>query len=124
MAILYLDPDSTSNAELLNYLTYHTNTYPTFGFTVRYRPKRSTAKRTVLSGYGVELALKNTDYLVVDDRVSTPKTTAAGNGTTAGHSQGQGGFFAEVLGDDPWAELLTPLSTLELRGKPPGCSQR
>lgn len=115
MAIFYFDPESTSSLALLNYLTFHTNTYPTFGFVVRYKPNRTgEGRRTGLSGYGVELALKNTDYLVVDDRdsgSSVVNRTKGEVGTT------EHGFFAEVLGSDPWAELSIPLTKKELSGE-------
>jgi UDP-glucose:glycoprotein glucosyltransferase len=69
-------------------------------------------KRTGVSGYGVELALKNTDYLVVDDRASTPAST--GSAATSGASTHE--YFRDTLGDDPWSELSTPLTKEELRG--------
>lgn len=38
-------------------------------YRIRYRPAASTAgQRLVMNGYGVELALKRTDYIVIDDR--------------------------------------------------------
>ncbi|KAL8945096.1 MAG: hypothetical protein Q9211_000369 [Gyalolechia sp. 1 TL-2023] len=38
-------------------------------YRVRYRPAASTARQPlVMNGYGVELALKRTDYIVIDDR--------------------------------------------------------
>jgi UDP-glucose:glycoprotein glucosyltransferase len=49
-----------------------------------------------LSGYGVEMALKKTDYLVVDDR----QTSARG----AGEEYRQADPFEDVLGADPWSE--------------------
>ncbi|WEW60518.1 killer toxin resistant protein [Emydomyces testavorans] len=40
-----------------------------FSYRVRYRPSSSDqAQRLFVSGYGVELALKKTDYIVIDDR--------------------------------------------------------
>lgn len=114
MAILYLDPDSTTTLSLLNYLIYHTNTFPLFGFVVRYKPNRKLqVGRTGLSGYGVELALKNTDYLVVDDRASGATTLGK---TLDGDVQVQHGYFDDVLGSDPWSELASPLSKEELSG--------
>jgi UDP-glucose:glycoprotein glucosyltransferase len=71
-----------------------------------------------MAGYGVELALKKTDYLVVDDLDTVcvswsfsnthPKTTTLASGT-----------FEDILGSDPWAELSTPLSKFEVMGKSP-----
>ncbi|PGH18688.1 hypothetical protein AJ80_04436 [Polytolypa hystricis UAMH7299] len=40
-----------------------------FSYRVRYRPSKSDAQRPLfVHGYGVELALKRTDYIVIDDR--------------------------------------------------------
>src|ERR1700761_2794124 len=37
-------------------------------YRVRYKPSGKDTKPLVTSGYGVELALKRTDYIVIDDR--------------------------------------------------------
>ncbi|CAG8465787.1 2505_t:CDS:10 [Scutellospora calospora] len=37
-------------------------------YVLRYRPPKENCDALYLSGYGVELALKNTDYIVIDDR--------------------------------------------------------
>lgn len=37
-------------------------------YRIRYRPPPTTGNALALSGYGVELALKRTDYIVIDDR--------------------------------------------------------
>src|ERR1700759_2959812 len=37
-------------------------------YRVRYKPSGEKTKPLVISGYGVELALKRTDYIVIDDR--------------------------------------------------------
>lgn len=42
-------------------------------YVLRYRPSLEPSKPLYLSGYGVELALKKTDYLVIDDRDSGGK---------------------------------------------------
>ncbi|OJD21579.1 hypothetical protein ACJ73_07079 [Blastomyces percursus] len=40
-----------------------------FSYRIRYRPSASEASRPLfVNGYGVELALKRTDYIVIDDR--------------------------------------------------------
>ena len=44
-------------------------------YRVRYTPKKSViCKPLAISGYGIELALKRTDYIVIDDRESQPAT--------------------------------------------------
>ena len=40
-------------------------------YRVRYRPSTQDGKPLFLSGYGVELNLKRTDYIVIDDRSAT-----------------------------------------------------
>ena len=126
-AIFYLDPTSSSSGQLLGYLSEYSSSYPTFGFTVRYKPSknRKSGTRTSLSGWGVELALKNTDYLVVDDRASSSPVHKADAGVKGSTS---GDFFSEVLGDDPWSEHSTPLSKDELKGEHEGsrcrCEQK
>lgn len=45
------------------------------GHVIRYRPPVANVHELLyLSGYGVEMALKKTDYLVIDDRSSQSKT--------------------------------------------------
>ena len=63
----------------------------------------------------MELALKKTDYLVVDDRntgasLQTVPSVDGENISLSGNS------FSEVLGQDPWAELATPLTKFEILG--------
>ena len=49
-------------------------------YRVRYRPPPiATSTPLVLSGYGVELALKRTDYIVIDDRGKTNDENNAAN---------------------------------------------
>ena len=118
-AILYLDPSSPSTAPLLNYLNQHADQYPSFQFVVRYRPTRPVGesewpiRHTGMSGYGVEMALKKTDYLVVDDRSTSPESPSGQESSDHGSSVG---LFSEILGSDPWTELSTPLNPDEIKG--------
>lgn len=41
-------------------------------YRVRYRPSTTDARPLFLNGYGVELSLKRTDYIVIDDRNTAP----------------------------------------------------
>lgn len=124
-AKLYFDPSSPTSAGLLTYLEKHSTSYPSFRYIVRYKPSQTAESRyegrkTALSGYGVELALKRTDYLVVDDRATGGSTGGNTQGTleaTRGR-QDVGGLFGGVLGKDPWSELSTPLRPTELASKP------
>jgi hypothetical protein len=117
-AVFYFDATSSEseNDWLLTYLNVLTNKSPSFGYTVRYKPprERSSGARSGLSGYGVELALKNTDYLVVDDRAGQTASAAKAVTNEPGFNQG---FFSEVLGNDPWSELSVPLTKQEIQGE-------
>lgn len=71
-------------------------------YRVRYRPSKSFEERPLtVSGYGVELALKRTDYIVIDDRATddAPKDTTSGEVT---------------LNEEDVADLR-PLSSSEVR---------
>ena len=46
-------------------------------YRVRYRPSTNEQKPLTLGGYGVELALKRTDYIVIDDREAAPSKNAS-----------------------------------------------
>lgn len=121
-AVLYYSP-SEGALPLVEYLEEHVKAFPTFQYAVRYRPTTAgdedseTVKRTPLTGYGVEMALKKTDYLVVDDRM----TGGSSGQTTFQASEDSSDPFSSVLGSDPWAETATPLSEQEI---PSACSIR
>ncbi len=72
MAILYLSSFTPQQAELLTTLNTHRFTVEDFEVAVRYFPgaEKGTEKRRAasLGGYGVEMVLKRTDYLALDDR--------------------------------------------------------
>ncbi len=78
-AVLYADLDSANFRELHAYL-YAAARSPTPHLTYVFRPipasKRDPAVKTYLSGYGVALDLKKTDYLAVDDRLQGGAGTA------------------------------------------------
>lgn len=72
-AILYLAGLSKTEGDLVAYLKTHAAQTENFRFIVRYRPSLSKKddrvnSRNSLKGYGVEMVLKKTDYLTVDDR--------------------------------------------------------
>ncbi|WVQ70245.1 uncharacterized protein L199_008471 [Kwoniella botswanensis] len=120
-AVLYFKPHSQSSANLLNYLSYHESQYPNFHYIVRYLPPTASLsenemqKKTPLSGWGVEMALKKMDYLVVDDRLTgSSSSSQTQNGTNKGGQSGKG-LFEDVLGKDPWSDLATPLTSVEIR---------
>ncbi len=119
-AILYFSTFSNAQANLLFYLVTHHDKDPNFRFVVRYRPSLAEGPRrkNSLKGYGVEMVLKKTDYLVIDDR----DTGGSGVGKVDAVPAARKNASAEVdeieayLGEDPWAELETPLKASEIAG--------
>jgi UDP-glucose:glycoprotein glucosyltransferase len=106
---------------LLEYLERHARAYDAFRYIVRYKPslahRDGHAKRVPLSGYGVELALKKTDYLVVDDRAAPVKKVSGEGDVGVKYRNTQAGPFDETLGTDPWSELSKPLRPTEIAGE-------
>lgn len=103
----------------MDYLYEHTRSFPSFQYVVRYRPRMvpedaesaevAPSRGTPLTGYGVEMALKKTDYLVVDDRV-----TGSSEQKTFQAARNASNPFLQQLGEDPWAETATPLTEEEI----------
>ena len=61
----------------------------------------------VVNGYGVELALKRTDYIVIDDRAATDEEPRDGLSVADGN---------EVIKEDEELKDLKPLSSTDLLG--------
>lgn len=81
-------------------------------YRIRYRPSQSqAAKPLAVNGYGIELALKRTDYIVIDDR-SAGSEDAEDQGLLAGTEAAAEKFLLET---DEVADLK-PLSSKELLG--------
>ncbi|KAL9000818.1 MAG: hypothetical protein Q9169_000572, partial [Polycauliona sp. 2 TL-2023] len=77
-------------------------------YRIRYRPTiSSTTRPLVMKGYGVELALKRTDYIVIDDR---------GDDTTDETSKAPEPAPGEVVLEPQELADLKPLSSSELLG--------
>lgn len=74
-------------------------------YRVRYRPPQHwTSRPLFVSGYGVELALKRTDYIVIDDRDAEQRDESSRDGAAANPEE-----FKENAPDD-----LRPLSSSEV----------
>ncbi|WWC85342.1 uncharacterized protein L201_000205 [Kwoniella dendrophila CBS 6074] len=129
-ATLYYSPNSENAASLLNYLSHHELQYPNFNYIIRYLPASFTEKedeesdlgesnvrkKTPLSGWGGEMALKKTDYLVVDDRATGSSTSpATPQSQSNGTHNSEAGIFDDILGENPWNDLSVPLTTEEIR---------
>ena len=79
-------------------------------YRIRYRPSQTqSAKPLAVKGYGIELALKRTDYIVIDDR-SAGLEEAEDRGSSAGSEAVAGEFLLET---EEVADLK-PLSSKEL----------
>ena len=85
-------------------------------YRIRYRPQGAERRKPlVINGYGVELALKRTDYIVIDDRQG--EKGAAEEAEPAGEEDaidGQETAVLEALDDD--ITDLKPLTAKELSG--------
>ena len=68
-----------------------------------------------MSGYGVEMVLKRTDYLVVDDRATSGGTQ--GFGKLDKISSNGSDIFSGALGENPWSETATAITKDELKGR-------
>ena len=90
-------------------------------YRIRYRPSASGPKRPLaVSGYGVELALKRTDYIVIDDRESDAEEKEAAN-SEDDVSTGEAGEAGEVDSAtleplDEEISDLKPLTAKDLSG--------
>ncbi|KAF9098169.1 hypothetical protein BGX29_007755 [Mortierella sp. GBA35] len=97
--ILYADVYDPEFAKFRQYLDTLARDHG-LQYSIRYRPsvKSSNEKPLTLSGYGVELALKSTDYIVIDDRDlgHSDDSNASGQTVLKGTS-GQGLFFGEKV---------------------------
>lgn len=81
-------------------------------YRIRYRASQSqSAKPLAVNGYGIELALKRTDYIVIDDR-SAGSEEAEDQGLSAGNEAAAEEFLLET---EEVADLK-PLSSKELLG--------
>ncbi|KAJ3000901.1 hypothetical protein HDV02_002364 [Globomyces sp. JEL0801] len=67
-AVLYADIYSKTYMDFQRILTKNGNS---FNFVLRFKPSKIKFDTIHLSGYGVELAIKKTDYIVTDDRKVT-----------------------------------------------------
>ena len=80
-------------------------------YRIRYRPSSSaTSQPLIVSGYGVELALKRTDYIVIDDRGKTDDDGIGANEDADAAALDGVSSQMEDLAD------LKPLSSSELLG--------
>lgn len=77
-------------------------------YRIRYRPSIiGSTKPLVVNGYGVELALKRTDYIVIDDRAATDENPGDGSSVIDGE---------ELVREDEELKDLKPLSSTDLLG--------
>ena len=105
-SILYADITSPSFAKFHKTLSKTAHEGKT-SYRVRYKPSQNAPKTPlIVNGYGVELQLKRTDYIVIDDRNAEPGEKAITE-KTAGTSDTE-------LHDDEEVTDLKPLSKDEV----------
>ncbi|KAF5311086.1 hypothetical protein D9619_007791 [Psilocybe cf. subviscida] len=115
-AVLYASLDSQNFRELHSYLYKVVNTLdPHVEYIFRYvSPPKTDGPRSFLSGYGVSLDLKKTDYLAIDDR----NINAAGvNQATGDQEQKPDPVLPLILSypaNETAPESSVPLTTEEL----------
>ena len=92
-------------------------------YRIRYRPSTTQeAKPLAVSGYGIELALKRTDYIVIDDRSGGAEGTegiedqAPLNDNEEDAGEDLGASAVDILLDTEEVSDLKPLSAKELLG--------
>ena len=85
-------------------------------YQLRYRPSASqTTKPLSVNGYGIELALKRTDYIVVDDRSAGPEEIEGQVPLIDNELEAERNVGEVLLLDEEVADLQ-PLSSKELLG--------
>ncbi|KJZ76205.1 hypothetical protein HIM_04287 [Hirsutella minnesotensis 3608] len=100
--VLYADPTAKDFGDFHNVL-YKAALDRRMKYRLRYRRSQTTTKQHLpVSGYGVELALKRTDYIVIDDREGSKESSQKPLSS------------AEVLDGEEEVADLRPLSTSEL----------
>jgi UDP-glucose:glycoprotein glucosyltransferase len=83
-AIFYADPTSKSFGEFHTALS-KAAVEGSLSYRIRYHRTQTTPQATLpISGYGVELALKRTDYIVIDDRLQDEESHHDKTGAGAG----------------------------------------
>ncbi|KAI9836530.1 MAG: hypothetical protein M1838_005007, partial [Thelocarpon superellum] len=110
-SILYADINSPSFSHFHRLLSETAKAGKT-SYRVRYKTTgSSTAEPLPISGYGVSLPLKRTDYIVIDDREVEKGGEGEGEGEGAGRNMpGE----ANMVADEEELSDLRPLSTSEL----------
>ena len=84
-------------------------------YRIRYRPSPQASKRLAVNGYGIELSLKRTDYIVIDDR----SAGLEGGEEQAPEMNAEGSMeksSGNLLQDNEEVSDLKPLSSRDLLG--------
>lgn len=84
-------------------------------YRVRYRPSSHSRAPLAVNGYGIELALKRTDYIVIDDRSGGPEGTEEQALLSAAEDTSETGA-GQVLFENEEVADLKPLSSKDLLG--------
>lgn len=106
-AVLYADIYSPQYLEIYQRLK-ELASEPDFNFVLRFIPGSKTGNPFSISGYGVELAVKNTEYQAVDDRDAVPESDDDSDG---GSKPDRSSIFNEKT---PSIQKLTPQERSEI----------
>ncbi|CAI2171010.1 14159_t:CDS:10 [Funneliformis geosporum] len=117
LIILYADVFSSNFASFHQFLS-ELISIDEAKYILRYKPPKGKRDDLYLTGYGVELALKNTDYIVIDDRkVETDDHDEGENESESNHESHNDSrleMLSEHLFDEDISEIK-PLITSEIR---------
>ncbi|KAI8146122.1 UDP-glucose:glycoprotein glucosyltransferase-domain-containing protein [Fennellomyces sp. T-0311] len=101
------DLSSKAFADFHKVLTHAATSRPGLAYIVRFMPSKE-CQQLPLTGYGVELALKKTDYLVIDDREAT-------QGSVKGKLASFGKKISQTLFDENVPSKIEPLTPQEIQ---------
>ncbi|KAJ2615865.1 killer toxin resistant protein [Coemansia sp. RSA 1365] len=118
LVVLYADPRAAEFVEFHNHLKQLAENQE-IAYIFRYKPWvadiENTARPLGLSGYGVELALKSTEYKVIDDRdLDVGGNHAAANSGSKFVNQASGDRVAELLFDSETEPVVKGLKGKQL----------
>lgn len=86
-------------------------------YRIRYRPSASSSVKALsVNGYGIELALKRTDYIVIDDRSGVIEGTEEQDSSLGTEPKAEKDAAAETIFLDEEVADLKPLSSKDLLG--------
>ncbi|GES84353.1 UDP-glucose:Glyco protein glucosyltransferase-domain-containing protein [Rhizophagus clarus] len=114
LIILYADISSPSFVPFHQFITDLVNNEKA-EYVLRYKPPKGSQNSLYLAGYGVELALKKTDYIVIDDRkVESDDHNEKENENSESYNDSHSDKLNEHLFDEDISEIK-PLTTSAIK---------